>query len=218
MRSPVSPKSSEGEKTSEIEKMRNSVRAPPSVKVVATPATIIPAKPERRKSNGPAIAPPTRKVPAAGWRKQVSFEDQLLRDDKVSVSTPNASGSERVPSSKVKKPKSRGKRDLSRGRSIENIESSSESEIDNRAGPTKPPRRKNKNRTAGTASDSEPVKLKGILKKQSSTERQSDDSVRSRRSQMRRGSSVDSALPPSSKFTHKVINIRMRDSFNNSTF
>jgi len=171
-----------------------------------------PNKPERKKQNG--SIPPSIPRSASGtsmsraqrmtssWRKQVSFEDQILREEPAK--TPAATNSaERV--NKVKKQKTRGF--LNRGRSLDNQESSSESDSETpmlRQSPAKPPRRKNKNRNSGSGSEDQPVKLKGILKKQSSLEKQSDDSLNRRRLTMRRGSSVDSALPPQPKYSQKV--------------
>lgn len=173
---------------------------------------ITPTKPERKKQNG--TVPQTIPRSASGatiarnprmtasWRKQVSFEDQLLREETARVRTPTSTPTgtvERV--SKVKKQKTRGY--LNRGRSLDNV-SSSESDVESQQSPVKPPRRKNKNRNSGSGSEDQPVKLKGILKKQSSLEKQSDDSLSRRRLTMRRGSSVDSALPPLTKFNQKV--------------
>ena len=106
---------------------------------------------------------------------------------------------------KVKKTKTR--KFLNRGRSLEHFESS-ESELEDIYGrglpPNKPPRRKNRNKNTSSGSDldSSQPKLKGILKKQSSVE--SNDATKTRRLSMRRGSSVDSALPPLSHFSGKV--------------
>ena len=112
---------------------------------------------------------------------------------------------------KTKKPKTR--KFLNRGRSLDQCETSeSETESDiSRSVPNKPPRRKNRNRNTSSGSDLDssqaPTKtLKGILKKQNSVEKPpSSESIAAKRLTMRRGSSVDSALPPSTQFSGKVF-------------
>ena len=113
---------------------------------------------------------------------------------------------------KTKKPKTR--KFLNRGRSLDQCETSeSETESDiSRSVPNKPPRRKNRNRNTSSGSDLDSSQapqtkaLKGILKKQNSVEKPpSSESIAAKRLTMRRGSSVDSALPPSTQFSGKVF-------------
>lgn len=142
------------------------------------------------------------------WRKQVSFENEVVdltkNDNKVA---------------KVKRPKTR--KVLNRGRSLDQYDRSSDSDSDSventpnkGQAPTKPPRRhhrRSKQTSSGSDLDSHAPKLKGILKKQGSQERPSADEAKSKRLLMRRGSSVDSALPPPAHMTGKVSNgLRLR--------
>jgi len=162
--------------------------------------------PQLPKTFTPTIVRASAPVKNEGWRKQVSFEDQMLRNEPLQTFVIP------TPERKVKKPRTRGT--LNRGRSLDNGKNSSDSDPDSsRQAPAKPPRRKSKNRAA-VEERSEP-QLKGILKHQSSTEKQSDDSAGRRRLTFRRGSSVDSALPayPSQKLK---TNLRMRNKCHDS--
>ena len=140
------------------------------------------------------------------WRKQVSFENEvvdLTKDAKVA---------------KVKRPKTR--KVLNKGRSLDQYDKSTDSDSDSgdyqlsNQAPTKPPRRHRRSRqtSSGSDLDSHAPKLKGILKKQGSQDRPStDEGSRGKRLLLRRGSSVDSALPPPTHLTGKVSNgLRLR--------
>ena len=89
----------------------------------------------------PTIVRASAPVKNAGWRKQVSFEDQMLRNEPLQTFVIP------TPERKVKKPRTRGT--LNRGRSLDNGKNSSDSDPDSsRQAPAKPPRRKSKNRAA----------------------------------------------------------------------